>query len=71
LIDRKQKSSEDMLWQCFRCQRELVVGTVTVTYLGNRFTAELPHCPNCGLVLISEELALGKMAEVEQILEDK
>jgi hypothetical protein len=71
LIDQKQQSVEDRLWHCFRCQRELVVGTVTVTYLGNRFTADLPHCPVCGMVLISEELALGRMAEVEQILEDK
>jgi len=27
--------------------------------------------PGCGFVLISEALALGKIAEVEQILEDK
>ncbi|HMK65280.1 MAG TPA: hypothetical protein VK564_05755 [Thermodesulfobacteriota bacterium] len=71
MIDQKQNTSADLLWRCFRCRMDLVVGTVTVTYLGNRFTADLPHCPNCGLVLISEELALGKMAEVEQILEDK
>jgi hypothetical protein len=47
------------------------VGKVTVAYLGNQFTAELPQCPRCGMVLISEAMALGKMAEVEQILEDK
>jgi hypothetical protein len=39
--------------------------------MGNRITADLPKCPVCGFVMISEELALGKMAEVEQILEDK
>lgn len=32
---------------------------------------DLPHCPTCGKVLISETAALGKMAEVEQLLEDK
>jgi hypothetical protein len=31
----------------------------------------LPRCPRCGLVFIPEELALGKMAEVEKLLEDK
>jgi hypothetical protein len=31
----------------------------------------MPHCPNCNQVLVPEELALGKMAEVEKILEDK
>ena len=64
-------SSEDLSWWCFKCHRELVVGTVTVTYLGNRFTAELPRCPSCGMLLVTGELAQGKMAEVEQILEDK
>ncbi len=63
--------AEDLTWKCAVCNEPLVVGTVTISYLGNQFTAELPRCPRCGLVLISEALALGKMAEVEQILEDK
>jgi hypothetical protein len=62
---------EDLEWWCAKCNRELVVGPVNVEYLGNRFTAELAKCPHCGFVLVSEELALGKMAEVEQMLEDK
>jgi hypothetical protein len=70
-MSHEKPLSGGFIWQCFRCHRELVVGTVTVTYLGNRFTADLPHCLGCGMVLVSEELALGKMAEVEQILEDK
>jgi hypothetical protein len=49
----------------------LVAGPVTLSYMGNRMTADLPRCPVCGFVLISEQLALGKMAEVEQVLEDK
>jgi hypothetical protein len=32
---------------------------------------DLPACASCGLVLISEELANGKMADAERILEDK
>lgn len=63
--------SEDLEWKCARCNEELVAEPVTVEYLGNRFTAELAKCPHCGFVLVSEELALGKMAEVEQMLEDK
>ena len=62
---------EDLTWKCQKCGEYLVVGKVTIAYLGNQFTAELPKCPRCGMVLISEALALGKMAEVEQILEDK
>jgi hypothetical protein len=62
---------EDLTWQCSKCKVNLVVGPVTLSYMGNRMTADLPQCPVCGFVLISEELALGKMAEVEQVLEDK
>lgn len=62
---------EDLDWTCDKCGEALVVEPVTVEYLGNQFTTELPKCPACGVVLISEDLALGKMAEVEQILEDK
>jgi hypothetical protein len=35
------------------------------------FHVDLPVCTGCGMVLITEELATGKMAEVERILEDK
>jgi ribosomal protein S27AE len=61
----------DLEWKCGRCNQELVLGQVSVEYLGNRLTTELAKCPKCGMVLVSEELALGKMAEVEQMLEDK
>jgi NAD-dependent SIR2 family protein deacetylase len=63
--------SEDLQWRCAKCDRELVVGPINVAYMGNRFTADLPHCPDCERVLITEHVALGKMAEVEQLLEDK
>ncbi len=61
----------DLEWKCHACGVNLEPALVVVEYLGNEFSAELPRCPRCGLVLITEELALGKMAEVEQILEDK
>jgi len=61
----------DLEWTCCACGVRLEPALVVVEYLGNEFSAELPRCPRCGLVLITEELALGKMAEVEQILEDK
>ena len=30
-----------------------------------------PACPRCGMVFISRELAKGRMAEVELLMEDK
>ncbi|MDD3846447.1 MAG: hypothetical protein PHC90_08800 [Syntrophorhabdaceae bacterium] len=62
---------DELKWQCERCRCDIVSGPVTVEYMGNRFTTDLPHCPSCGMVLVSEETALGKMAQVEQMLEDK
>ncbi len=70
-MKNQNRGPEDFNWQCDRCHQDLVIGPITVAYMGNRFTTDLPHCPSCGMVLVSEELALGQMAEVEQVLEDK
>jgi hypothetical protein len=56
---------------CAACQTPLVLAKVNVAYLGNAFPVDLPRCPSCGQVYVSEELALGKMVEVEKQLEDK
>lgn len=70
-MTKEEKRQEELKWRCQRCQSGLVTGPVTVEYMGNRFTTDLPHCPSCGMILVSEEIALGKMAQVEQMLEDK
>lgn len=56
---------------CAKCRKPLVPGKIKASYLGNSFEVELPHCPDCGFVYVSEALALGKMLQVEQALEDK
>lgn len=58
-------------WTCGRCGEPLEPGKVVLAYMGSEFTVELPQCVKCGIVWVSEELATGKMAEVEKILEDK
>lgn len=63
--------SENNKWICDKCNQLLVIGPVGVEYLGNRFSIELPKCGSCGLIHVPEDLALGRMAEVEQLLEDK
>jgi hypothetical protein len=63
--------AESRNWICARCQVPLEMGKVDVGYLDSAFPVDLPRCPRCGQVLISEELAMGKMAEVEKQLEDK
>ena len=62
---------KEMDWRCAPCDLPLAAGNVELRYLGSVFTVELPVCPGCGAVLISEELAVGRMEEVERLLEDK
>ncbi|HMK56641.1 MAG TPA: hypothetical protein VK448_08405 [Dissulfurispiraceae bacterium] len=56
---------------CTKCNIELFLGKVTVSYLGSEFPVDLLKCPVCGTVFVPEDLALGKMLQVEQALEDK
>jgi len=58
-------------WLCAGCGIALQPGKVTVSYLKNAYPVELLRCPRCGLTWVPEALALGKMDEVEKILEDK
>lgn len=58
-------------WSCGSCGGTLELVKVGFTYMKGNFEVDLPACTHCGMVLISEELATGKMAEAERILEDK
>lgn len=63
--------SQEKVMECLKCGIKMELGNVEVTYLNNKFPIQLPKCPKCGLVYIPEELATGKMLEVEKALEDK
>lgn len=63
--------SEKKAYLCLKCNVPLEMGKVPISYLGNTFPVDLQRCPRCGQVFIPEDLALGKMAEVEGLLEDK
>jgi NAD-dependent SIR2 family protein deacetylase len=58
-------------WRCATCDEELALRPVELEYLDSLFNVALPTCPKCGMVLIPENLALGKMNQVEHLLEDK
>ena len=57
--------------KCAKCGVRLAPKKIVFNYMGRSFTHEVPCCPKCGRVFISRELAEGKMAEVEEQLEDK
>ncbi len=70
-MTEEAKSGGHGKWICNRCRVPLEVKTVRLQYLRTIFALDLPACPQCGMILIGEELATGKMAEAEQALEDK
>ncbi len=65
------KSGAGSDWHCDRCRTPLEVQTVRLQYMQSIFPINLPACSSCGFILIDEELAIGKVAEAEQALEDK
>jgi hypothetical protein len=64
-------TGDESKWRCSGCDVPLVISKVEVSYLGSSFPVDLARCPTCGLVFIPEELATGRMLDVEQQLEDK
>jgi len=56
---------------CVQCGLEMKPGKATLSYLGSSFPVELLKCPKCGIVFVPEDLATGKMDQVEKSLEDK
>ncbi len=56
---------------CAKCNIALEERQVEFSYMGAVFHHDFPCCPSCGQIFISEEIAKGKMTEVEQELEDK
>jgi hypothetical protein len=56
---------------CAACNVPLQIGKVDASYLGQSFPVDLPRCPRCGFVFVTEELAYGRMLKVEQALEEK
>jgi Zn-finger nucleic acid-binding protein len=67
----KEENEKDIPWICDKCKEKLVLKKVKVSYLAGNFEVELMKCPRCNNVFIGEDLALGKMLEVEKGLEDK
>jgi hypothetical protein len=67
----EMQEAENTTLMCDKCKVYLKPAKTTLSYLGNNFFTELPRCPVCGQAYLSEELAKGKIAEVEKLLEDK
>jgi uncharacterized protein with PIN domain len=64
-------ADKDSARLCLKCNLPLEPRKVRFFYLGYSFNTELPRCPGCGQVFLSEELVKEKVAQVERSLEDK
>ncbi|MDR1028653.1 MAG: hypothetical protein LBL63_04465 [Clostridiales Family XIII bacterium] len=56
---------------CAKCKVPMEKIRTKLAYLNHEFSHELLRCPVCGQVYIPEELANGRISEVETMLEDK
>lgn len=57
--------------KCCKCNVEMVEKKTTFTYLGHEANYVVLRCPVCGQAYVPQELADGKIAEVETLLEEK
>jgi hypothetical protein len=56
---------------CAKHKVPLEKGKIDVAYQGHAYPVDVLCCPICGQALIPEELARGRMLEVERTLEEK
>ncbi len=63
--------AEERIWKCAKCRKELVMKKTVFSYLGQTVAHEVRACPDCGKILVPQDFAEGRMAEVEEQLEDK
>ena len=56
---------------CDKCQVELEEHEAQFSYLNRSFRHKVKRCPKCGQVCLSEDIVMGRMSEVEGLMEEK
>ena len=56
---------------CTKCGIPLKEEPTRFTYLGHELHDNVPRCPKCGQIYLSEEMVNGKVNSVEAGIEDK
>ncbi len=62
---------EKQILICDRCKVEMEEIDANFSYLDRTFRHKVSRCPQCGQVVLSEELVTGRMSEVEALIEEK
>jgi NAD-dependent SIR2 family protein deacetylase len=56
---------------CSKCNVQVEMEKCKFSYLNLEFNSEVPRCPVCGQVYLSEELVVNRIRQVEANLEEK
>ena len=56
---------------CDNCKVEMKLIDAQFSYLDRSFRHKVMRCPKCGQVHVPEDLAKGRMSQVEAALEEK
>lgn len=67
----EKKADEIAAIICGKCNALLVEKRKKFRYLKSEFFADVPCCPVCGKIYLSEELVTGRIANLEAALEEK
>ena len=71
LNNSNQGSAEKIEIICMKCDVKMEERGITFRYLGRTFKHRILRCPSCGQAYVPEELAKGRMAQVESMKEEK
>jgi hypothetical protein len=71
LEERRPEAPDTEGVMCAKHCVPLEPGKIELTYQGHTFPVDMLCCPVCGEMWIPEDVAKGKMLEVEQTLEEK
>ena len=63
--------NDNRAWKCGICKELLIKKKSIFSYMGRDISHDVKRCPKCGKVFIPKDLAEGRMADVEEQLEDK
>lgn len=58
-------------WDCFKCKEKMTEREIKLIYQDIEGTGVGLVCPKCSAKYILEELAVGKMAKGEKMIENK
>jgi hypothetical protein len=71
MSDQSTNGTKKSTWICAKCGSPLEIAPVNARYLGAGYPVDLLVCKKCNRPLVPAELALGKMLDVEKLMEDK